>query len=510
MPMKDPSKLSRAELLKLIEEQAQSLEHKKKAIENLKAEQSKRNSFQKLIPRPIGQAGRSEDRGGFNLERAMGVDHDHYKRLSIYAHKFLKMSKPFHHQERQKLVDAKIAAMLIQALQIICRATIFSAFQNSWPVDEFLKQYLGHSALTIRKDLQAELNNDEIPNRKTIQQYLNELDHFRGSCTQSKKAWNEENDSDDLINITVNDIVKDSQHQQEQEDSSDVEMESEGDEQTTQPIQTPMKAQKRTQYPTQTPVSSPTKGILRSIIKTPTTLATRNGKSQKRIAFVHSSPMGSYHDISSDHDFEPSVQRHAVEQFILKSAKKNRPIEPEKDIFSPLPSVQDIHPLRIAKEERLHGKVNENSMPVSGKTSIQKRGLAMSASEAHNKPAPASPQKKSGRPAKNTNNARVTSARTQVSPKVTNLRLKRPAPKTDLPDKQPVSKKAKMVLGDKDYLEIKECPAEMCNNKVPAQLNPDLESVMREYNSARLGLHNSSAKNAKDWTTRLQLATQLL
>ncbi|PPQ87284.1 hypothetical protein CVT25_004698 [Psilocybe cyanescens] len=231
--------------------------------------------------------------------------------------------------------------------------------------------------------------------------------------------------------------------------------------------------------------------------------------------------MGSYHDISSDHDFEPSVQRHAVEQFILKSAKKNpskskgplcgnvsflnRPIEPEKDIFSPLPSVQDIHPLRIAKEERLHGKVNENSMPVSGKTSIQKRGLATSASEAHNKPAPASPQKpkkKSGRPAKNTNNeefftpARVTSARTQVSPKVTNLRLaktdalattgsrKRPAPKTDLPDKQPVSKKAKMVLGNKDYLEIKECPAEMCNNKVPAQLNPDLESVMREYNSA--------------------------
>ncbi|PPQ87224.1 hypothetical protein CVT25_004357, partial [Psilocybe cyanescens] len=87
---------------------------------------------------------------------------------------------------------------------------------------------------------------------------------------------------------------------------------------------------------------------------------------------------------------------------------------------------------------------------------------------------------------------------------------KHPAPKTDLLDKQPASKKAKMILGDKDYLEITECPAEMCNDKVPAQFNPDLESVMQEYSAARVGLHNSSAKNTKHWTTKLRLATQLL
>ncbi|PPQ82406.1 hypothetical protein CVT25_008310 [Psilocybe cyanescens] len=286
------------------------------------------------------------------------------------------MNKPFRHQERQKLVDAKMAA----TLQIIRRATIFSAFQNSWPVDEFLKQYLGHSTLAIKKDLQAELNDDEIPNRKAIQQYLNELDCFRGSRTQSKKTCNKD-ESDDPINITVNDIAKDIQHQQK--DSSDVEMESEGNEQTTQPIQTPTKAQKRTRYPTQTPVSSPAKGILRPIIKTPTTLAACKGKSQKQITFVDSSPMESYRNISSDHDFES---------------------KPENDIFSPLPSVQDIHSLHVAKEDRLCGKVDENGMPVAGKAIIQKQGLATSASEARNKPASASPQKKSGIPAKNMNN----------------------------------------------------------------------------------------------------------
>ncbi|KAF8184043.1 hypothetical protein K438DRAFT_1937342 [Mycena galopus ATCC 62051] len=108
----------------------------------------------KLIPKPKGQAGRSEEAGGYNLQEAMGLkghDEDYNRRCRIvkrYVHEYLSVFAPLSQQKSG--YEARMTA------KIKNEVPFFKKFDNGWPIHEIARTYLSNEQTRRRADLDAE------------------------------------------------------------------------------------------------------------------------------------------------------------------------------------------------------------------------------------------------------------------------------------------------------------------------------------------------------------------
>ncbi|KAF8218209.1 hypothetical protein K438DRAFT_1796499 [Mycena galopus ATCC 62051] len=114
----------------------------------------KTGKIQELIPKPKGQAGRSEEAGGYNLKEAMGLkdhDEDYNRRCRIvkrYVHEYLSVFMPLSKQKSG--YEARMIAKIKQEVPF------FKKFENGWPIHEIARIYLSNEQTRRRADLDEE------------------------------------------------------------------------------------------------------------------------------------------------------------------------------------------------------------------------------------------------------------------------------------------------------------------------------------------------------------------
>ncbi|KAJ7029535.1 hypothetical protein C8F04DRAFT_1264801 [Mycena alexandri] len=142
-PVDDPS-----ERIRLLEKQLQEKEH-------IIAKLRKTKAKAKLIPKPEGQAGRSEEGGGYNLQVAMGLEDDNTRYLRInrivkrYVHDKLAVCKTLSDQERGQV--ARLVVMIQNDFPY------FKKFESGWPIRDIIRVYLQNEHARARRDREAEL-----------------------------------------------------------------------------------------------------------------------------------------------------------------------------------------------------------------------------------------------------------------------------------------------------------------------------------------------------------------
>ncbi|KAJ7113488.1 hypothetical protein C8R44DRAFT_733176 [Mycena epipterygia] len=108
----------------------------------------------KLIPKPPGQAGRSPQDGGYNLQEAIGLgnDSDHYHRafalVKTYTYEHLSILRTISKQERGR-VEKTIR--LIQK-----EVPFFERFENGWAIRDMMLSILANEQTRYRKRMSAE------------------------------------------------------------------------------------------------------------------------------------------------------------------------------------------------------------------------------------------------------------------------------------------------------------------------------------------------------------------
>ncbi|KAJ6498414.1 hypothetical protein C8R47DRAFT_1259946 [Mycena vitilis] len=123
-------------------------------IENLEKAARKRKHRETLIPRPKGQAGRSVQHGGYNLQIVMGLDGDdeRYNRLhrmvKRYIHEYLSVFDSIRDQE-----SGRVRKMIVAVRKEI---PFFQDFEEGWPVRDMARVYLSNEQTRRRNDEKAE------------------------------------------------------------------------------------------------------------------------------------------------------------------------------------------------------------------------------------------------------------------------------------------------------------------------------------------------------------------
>ncbi|KAJ7491601.1 hypothetical protein B0H11DRAFT_2191307 [Mycena galericulata] len=120
----------------------------------------------KLIPKPSGQASRSKEDGGYNIQEAMGLTDDdtHYHRLlnlvKTYTQEYLSVLNTISKQDRG-LVD-KTIALIQNDIQF------FRQFEGGWPIRDIMRSYLGNEHTRFKKRIDQEREWEETHLKKNL------------------------------------------------------------------------------------------------------------------------------------------------------------------------------------------------------------------------------------------------------------------------------------------------------------------------------------------------------
>ncbi|KAJ7430465.1 hypothetical protein B0H11DRAFT_2211066 [Mycena galericulata] len=159
---KDNTEKEIQELKALISSQGQQIASQKKQIATLRSSKTRA----KLIPKLSGQASRSKEDGGYNIQEAMGLadDDTHYHRLlnvvKTYTNEYLSVLNTISKQDRG-LVDKTIA--LIQN-----DVQFFRQFEGGWPIRDIMRSYLGNEHTRFKKRIDQEREWEETHLKKNL------------------------------------------------------------------------------------------------------------------------------------------------------------------------------------------------------------------------------------------------------------------------------------------------------------------------------------------------------
>ncbi|KAJ7448812.1 hypothetical protein B0H11DRAFT_2289652 [Mycena galericulata] len=159
---KDNTEKEIQELKALISSQGQQIASQKKQIATLQSSKLRA----KLIPKPSGQASRSKEDGGYNIQEAMGLTDDdtHYHRLlnlvKTYTQEYLSVLNTISKQDRG-LVD-KTIALIQNDIQF------FRQFEGGWPIRDIMRSYLGNEHTRFKKRIDQEREWEETHLKKNL------------------------------------------------------------------------------------------------------------------------------------------------------------------------------------------------------------------------------------------------------------------------------------------------------------------------------------------------------
>ncbi|KAJ7700572.1 hypothetical protein B0H14DRAFT_3173795, partial [Mycena olivaceomarginata] len=136
---------------KKIQELTAALALKDKKIEKLE-KQKNTSKRQKLIPKPKGQAGRSAESGGYNVQITLGLNNQDYNRrrriIKRYVHEYLSVNSPISQQE-----TGAVARMVAKVQQDL---PYFAQFEHGWPIRDITRIYLSNEQTRKGRDEEAE------------------------------------------------------------------------------------------------------------------------------------------------------------------------------------------------------------------------------------------------------------------------------------------------------------------------------------------------------------------
>ncbi|KAJ7671303.1 hypothetical protein DFH06DRAFT_1365968 [Mycena polygramma] len=123
-------------------------------IDTLEKAARKRKHREMLIPRPKGQAGRSVEHGGYNLQTVIGLDGDdeRYNRLHRMVKRYIHENLSVFHSLRDQ-ESGRVRKMILVVKKEI---PFFQDFEQGWPIRDMARVYLSNEQTRRRKDEEAE------------------------------------------------------------------------------------------------------------------------------------------------------------------------------------------------------------------------------------------------------------------------------------------------------------------------------------------------------------------
>ncbi|KAJ7809798.1 hypothetical protein B0H14DRAFT_3758866 [Mycena olivaceomarginata] len=124
----------------------------KDKIEKLEKQKNASSKRLKLIPKPKGQAGRSAESRGYNVQITLGLNDQDYNRrrriVKCYIHEYLSVNSPISQQE-----TGAVARMVAKVQQDL---PYFAQFEHGWPIRDITRIYLSNEQTRRGRDKEAE------------------------------------------------------------------------------------------------------------------------------------------------------------------------------------------------------------------------------------------------------------------------------------------------------------------------------------------------------------------
>jgi hypothetical protein len=126
--------------------------------------------------------------------------------VRVYASIYLDIRMSISEQGKTKLQLAKAKVItvfsysslhVLSPSKIASHIPVFKCYKGLWPLHEMLRQYLGTHKISFGKDKEAEEDENAIPDRKAIQNYLRGLKSQRSRGSQLDEEEDEEGDEED-------------------------------------------------------------------------------------------------------------------------------------------------------------------------------------------------------------------------------------------------------------------------------------------------------------------------